>query len=37
LNKYVDEKEPWKLVKEESKQEELKNFFYTIAESLRQV
>lgn len=37
VNKYVDDKEPWTLVKDESKKEELKVILYTIAESLRQV
>jgi len=37
LNKYVDDIQPWTLIKEESKREEVINTFYTIAESLRQV
>lgn len=37
LNKYVDEKQPWALVKDESKKEEVINIFYTISEWLRQV
>ena len=37
LNKYVDTKEPWSLIKDETKREEVINIFYTIAEWLRQV
>ncbi len=37
LNKYVDEKQPWTLMKDEEKIDEVKEIFYTIAESLRQV
>jgi len=35
LNKFVDEKEPWKLVKEDEKEAE--KVLYTVAEGLRQV
>ena len=37
INKYVDTNEPWKLIKDESKREEVINIFFTISESLRQV
>ena len=37
LNKYVDINEPWNLIKDESKREEVIDIFYTIAEWLRQV
>lgn len=37
LNKYVDTNEPWQLIKDESKTEEVIEIFYTIAESLKQV
>lgn len=37
LNKYVDEKAPWALIKDESNHEEVKHILYTVAESLRQV
>jgi len=32
LNKYVDINEPWNLIKDESKREEVIDIFYTIAE-----
>jgi methionyl-tRNA synthetase len=32
LNKYVDEKQPWTLIKEDSKKNEVIDIFYTIAE-----
>lgn len=35
LNKYVDEKAPWVLIKDETKHEEVKHILYTVAESLR--
>ena len=35
LNKYVDENQPWKLIKEESKKSELVIILYTVLESLR--
>ena len=35
MNKYVDEKAPWKLVKDETKKEELKSVIYGLLESLR--
>src|SRR5690606_38933993 len=34
-NKYIDETEPWKLAKDESKVEELSNIMVHLAESLR--
>ncbi len=37
LNKYVDETQPWTLIKDEEKKDEAIEIFYTIAESLRQV
>lgn len=37
VNQYVTEKEPWALMKDESKIEEAKNIMYTILESIRQV
>jgi methionyl-tRNA synthetase len=37
VNKYVDENEPWKMIKDESKTDETKEVLYTVAESLRQV
>jgi len=37
INKYVDVNEPWQLIKDENKKEEVMNIFYTISESLRQV
>jgi methionyl-tRNA synthetase len=37
LNKYVDDTQPWTLLKNEEKIEEVINIFYTIAENLRQV
>jgi methionyl-tRNA synthetase len=37
VNKYVDENEPWKMIKDETKIEETKEVLYTVAESLRQV
>ncbi len=37
LNKYVDETQPWTLIKDESKKEEVIDIFYTISEWLRQV
>lgn len=37
LNKYVDEKAPWVLIKDETHHEEVKHILYTVAESLRQV
>jgi methionyl-tRNA synthetase len=37
INKYVDTNEPWKLIKDETKREEVINIFFTISESLRQV
>jgi methionyl-tRNA synthetase len=37
VNKYVDENEPWKMIKDESKGDETKEVLYTVAESLRQV
>lgn len=37
LNKYVDIKEPWYLIKDDSRREEVIEIFYTIAEWLRQV
>jgi methionyl-tRNA synthetase len=37
LNKFVDDTQPWTLIKDESKREEVIDIFYTIAESLRQV
>jgi methionyl-tRNA synthetase len=32
LNKFADEKEPWKMIKDESKVEETREVLYTIAE-----
>jgi len=37
INKFADETEPWTLVKDETKAEELNNILYKIAESVRQV
>lgn len=37
LNKYVDEKEPWQMIKDESKKEETKKILSIVSESLRQV
>ena len=37
INKYVDEKQPWALIKDESKRDEVIDIFYTISEWLRQV
>ncbi len=37
LNKYVDNKQPWTLIKDESKLDETIDIFYTISEWLRQV
>ena len=37
LNKYVDTKEPWSLIKDENKKIEVIDIFYTISEWLRQV
>ncbi len=37
INNYVTTKEPWVLMKDESKQEEVKTIMYTICESIRQV
>ncbi len=37
INKFADEKEPWKLIKDENKAEEVNNILYKIAEWLRQV
>jgi len=37
LNKYVDDTQPWTLIKDETKREEVINIFYTISESLRNV
>lgn len=37
LNKYVDEKAPWTLIKDEANHEEVKHILYTVAESLRVV
>jgi len=37
INKYVDEKQPWTLIKDESKRDEVIDIFYTISEWLRQV
>ena len=34
-NKYIDENEPWKLAKDEFKQEELENVLYNLLESIR--
>ena len=34
-NKYIDENEPWKLAKDEYKQEELENVLYNLLESIR--
>src|SRR5699024_8461150 len=34
-NKYIDETEPWKLAKEEEKQDELSSVMFHLAESLR--
>lgn len=36
-NKYIDETEPWKLAKDESKREELASVMYHLAESLRHI
>jgi len=32
INKFADEKEPWKLIKDENKAEEVNNILYKIAE-----
>lgn len=37
LNNFTTEKEPWQMIKDESKQEETREVLYTIAEGLRQV
>jgi len=37
VNKYVDENEPWKMIKDETRVEETKEVLFTVAESLRQV
>ncbi len=37
LNKYVDEKAPWTLIKDEANNPEVTHILYTVAESLRQV
>lgn len=37
LNKYVDTKEPWSLIKDEENKSEVIDIFYTISEWLRQV
>lgn len=37
LNKFADEKQPWQMIKYESKQEETRDILFTIAEWLRQV
>ena len=37
LNKYVDEKAPWTLIKDEVNNAEVTHILYTLAESLRQV
>jgi methionyl-tRNA synthetase len=37
LNKYVDEKAPWTLIKDELKHPEVKHILYTVAESIRVV
>tara|TARA_Y100001960_G_C14697847_1_gene839946 strand:- start:348 stop:725 length:378 start_codon:yes stop_codon:yes gene_type:complete len=37
VNLYVTQTEPWTLMKDESKSEEVKEIMYTICESLRQV
>ncbi|NUJ97530.1 methionine--tRNA ligase [Candidatus Gracilibacteria bacterium] len=37
LNKFADEKQPWQMIKYESKQEETRDILFTIAEGLRQV
>ena len=34
-NKYIDENEPWKLAKDEYKQDELENVLYNLLESIR--
>ena len=34
-NKYIDENEPWKLAKDEYKQEELENVLYNLLETIR--
>ena len=34
-NKYIDENEPWKLAKDEYKQEQLENVLYNLLESIR--
>ena len=34
-NKYIDENEPWKLAKDEFKQEELENVLYNLLEAIR--
>jgi methionyl-tRNA synthetase len=35
VNKYVDENEPWKLIKAEEDREDAQAVLYTIAEGLR--
>lgn len=37
VNKFVDDTQPWTLIKDESKRKEVIDIFYTISESLRQV
>lgn len=37
VNKFVDTKAPWTLIKDETNHEEVKNILYTVAESLRVV
>jgi methionyl-tRNA synthetase len=35
INKYVDEKAPWILIKDEKNNETVRHILYTVAESLR--
>lgn len=37
VNKFVDDKQPWNLIKDEEKRDDVIDIFYTIAEWLRQV